>query len=77
MRDAGVQGIAPVGSFPANGYGLYDMAGQRLGMDHGLASGARQGYPFLGLMAPQRSNPSVLRFCQGNSPCQLIRHIFA
>jgi sulfatase modifying factor 1 len=27
MRDPVGKGTAPVGSFPANGYGLYDMAG--------------------------------------------------
>jgi formylglycine-generating enzyme len=27
LRTDGYEGIAPVGSFPANGYGLYDMAG--------------------------------------------------
>ena len=27
LKEDGFEGIAPVGSFPANGYGLYDMAG--------------------------------------------------
>jgi len=29
------------GKFSANGYGLYEMAGQCLGVDHGLVSGAQ------------------------------------
>ena len=32
----GYEGTSPVGSFPPNGYGLYDMARQRLGVDGGL-----------------------------------------
>ena len=29
----GFEGTSPVGSFPPNGYGLFDMTGQRLGVD--------------------------------------------
>ena len=38
----GYEWTAPVGSFPANGYGLYRDGGQRLGVDDRLVPGARQ-----------------------------------
>jgi hypothetical protein len=47
LKEDGFEGTAPVGSFPPNGYGLYDMAGQRLAVDDGLASGAQQDHAFL------------------------------
>ena len=39
----GWAGTSPVGTFPPNGYGLYDVMRQRLGVDGGLRSGARPG----------------------------------
>ena len=39
----GHEGTSPVGSFPPNGYGLYDMAGQRLGVDERLVRAPRRG----------------------------------
>ena len=36
LKEDGFEGTSPVGSFPPNGYGLYDMCGQRLGVDERL-----------------------------------------
>jgi hypothetical protein len=43
LRSDGYVGTSPVGSFPANGYGLYDKDQERLGVDLGLVRAAARG----------------------------------
>ncbi len=50
LVEDGFESTSPVGSFPANGYGLYDMIGKRLGVDHRLVRASPSGRCAQGLL---------------------------
>ena len=43
LVEDGFESTSPVGSFPANGYGLYDIVGNALGVDHRLVRASPSG----------------------------------
>jgi formylglycine-generating enzyme len=67
----GFEGTSPVGSFPPNGYGLFDMTWQRVGVDFGLvhaSAPARSRQPVLYPEQPRVTSPGVWHWSLTTTP---------